>query len=64
LPHIEEKSMACSGCRKGGGTRHTSGNGDLKKFAFLSSRQIKMLKEKEAQQQAESQEDKPDTEDN
>ena len=38
--------MACGGCKKGKGTRHTTGNtGDLRKFAFLSPRQLRMLKE-------------------
>ena len=35
--------MACGGCR-GGGNRHAGNNGDLKKFAFLSSRQLRLLK--------------------
>jgi len=36
--------MACNGC-KGGGSRHmTSGSGDLKKFAYLTPRQLRLQK--------------------
>jgi len=38
--------MACGGCRNGQGTRH--GAGDLSKFAFLSPRQLRLLKEQQA----------------
>jgi hypothetical protein len=41
---FKEESMACGGCR-GNGKRHANkGGGDLKKFAFLSSRQLRLLK--------------------
>lgn len=39
--------MGCGGCRKGGGNRHTSTGGDLKKFAYLTPRQLRLLKSKE-----------------
>ena len=35
--------MACGGC-KGSGNRHAGDGGDLRKFAFLSSHQIRHLK--------------------
>ena len=35
--------MACGGCQ-GGGNRHGATGGDLSKYAFLSSRQIKYLR--------------------
>lgn len=38
--------MACGGCG-GGGNRHTANSGDLRKFAFLSSRQLRHLKARE-----------------
>jgi hypothetical protein len=38
--------MACGGCKNGNGNRHAStGGGDLRRFAFLSPRQLKRLKE-------------------
>jgi hypothetical protein len=40
--------MACKGCKNGKGTRHASTGGDLTKFAFLSPRQLRLLKAKEA----------------
>ena len=37
--------MACGGCGKGGGNRHATKNGgDLKKFAYLTPRQLRYLK--------------------
>lgn len=39
--------MACKGCRGGNSGRHTSGSSDLRKFAFLSPRQLRLLKELE-----------------
>ena len=44
--------MACGGCKKGNGNRHTSGNGDLSKFAFLSPTQLRHLKEIKAAEAA------------
>jgi hypothetical protein len=37
--------MACGGCKNGSGNRHTSTGGDLRRFAFLSPRQLQLLKE-------------------
>lgn len=39
--------MACGGCKNGSGNRHTSTGGDLRRFAFLSPRQLQRLKELE-----------------
>lgn len=43
--------MACGGC-KGGGGRHASGGGDLKRFKFLTPQQLRYLKEKDKQAQS------------
>jgi len=44
--------MACGGCKNGKGNRHASTGGDLRKFAFLSPRQLKLLKEMDAAEEA------------
>lgn len=36
--------MACGGCGKGGGNRHSNDGGDLSRYAFLSPRQLRYLK--------------------
>lgn len=41
--------MACGGCKKGGGNRHTSTGGDLRQFAYLTPRQLKIKKQQEEQ---------------
>lgn len=45
--------MACKGCKNGAGSRHASTGADLTRFAFLSPRQLRLLKEKEAAKAAE-----------
>ena len=44
--------MACGGCKNGKGNRHASTGGDLRKFAFLSPRQLQRLKEMDAAEEA------------
>jgi hypothetical protein len=51
--------MACGGCKKGGGNRHSSNNkGDLKRYAFLSPRQLRRLKSLEQEEKDSSEENK------
>jgi hypothetical protein len=54
------KPMACGGCKKGNGVRHTGGKGggNLRQFAFLSPRQLKLLKEQEAADNPPAEEEK------
>jgi len=52
--------MACGGCGKGGGARHTGTGGDLKQFAFLTPRQLRYLKSKEPPVAEEQDKDKKD----
>lgn len=42
--------MACGGCNKGGGNRHASTGGDLSQFAYLTPRQLRLLKLKQEQE--------------
>jgi len=41
--------MACGGCR-GGGNRHNTGTGDLRKVAYHTPRQLQYLKSLEEQE--------------
>ena len=43
--------MACGGCRKNGNSSVGAG-ADLRKFAFLSPRQLRLLKAQEAAEKA------------
>ena len=46
--------MACGGCKKGGGNRHTSTNADLSRYAYLSPAQLRLRKQQEEAAAAEA----------
>lgn len=47
--------MACGGCRGIKGSQPTNPVSDLRKFAFLSPRQLRLLEQQEAAQKAKEQ---------
>lgn len=52
--------MACGGCKKSGGSTPATRTANLRKFAYLTPRQLRLLQQQEeaekAQQQAEEEE--------